>query len=294
MANIRVDVEYTIIDGSEVVFRSPVDCSAITGLKVYYPNSEGVTASKVFTLSDAHGNNVGEIDHLFAEDVVVKVILDVTKSMAFVQNADTNAYLEAQLATKAPSGYGLGATVGNLTTVGDANNAKLTGWYRINSETTNGIGATASMRVDAYTGNDQLQTAHSGSLSSDHFVVLQRSCHSGVWGDWAYINPPLVAGVAYRTAEYHDGKQVLIKLVDLQTLPASGEKTTLYSGSAATCVGLDVYVRTSSGAITRMPLYTTNGTLKCYATATKYNVSVYAVNDCSAHTGFAIVRYIRD
>lgn len=94
MTNIRVDIDYTITDGSEIVFRSPVDCSAITGLIVYYPNASGVTTSKVFVLADAHGNNVGDIDHLFAEDVVVKVILDVTKGMAFVQNADTNAYLE--------------------------------------------------------------------------------------------------------------------------------------------------------------------------------------------------------
>ena len=36
MANIRVDVNYAIKDGSEIVFRSPVDCSAITGLVVYY------------------------------------------------------------------------------------------------------------------------------------------------------------------------------------------------------------------------------------------------------------------
>jgi lysophospholipase L1-like esterase len=37
---------------------------------------------------------VGDIDHLFAENAVVKVILDVTARMAFVQNADTNAYIE--------------------------------------------------------------------------------------------------------------------------------------------------------------------------------------------------------
>ena len=100
MSNIRVDIDYTIKDGTEIKFRSPVDCSQITGLIVYYPGADGNTVSKVFALSDAHGNNVGDIDHLFAEDVVVKVILDVTKSMAFVQNADTNAYLEAQLASK--------------------------------------------------------------------------------------------------------------------------------------------------------------------------------------------------
>lgn len=92
--NIRVDLSYSIKDGTEVVFRSPVDCSAVTGLIVYYPGDDGNTTSKEFAFADAHGNNVGDIDYLFAEDVIVKVILDVTSGMAFVQNADTNAYIE--------------------------------------------------------------------------------------------------------------------------------------------------------------------------------------------------------
>lgn len=89
--NIRVDLNTSIKDGTEVVFRSPVDCSQVTGLKVYYPDG-----SQEFAFADAHGNNVGDIDHLFAENVAVKVILDVTTGMAFVQNADTNAYLEGR------------------------------------------------------------------------------------------------------------------------------------------------------------------------------------------------------
>ena len=97
MANIRVDVNYTIKDGSKIVFRSPVDCSAITGLVVYYPAEDGTAASREFVLADAHGHDVGDIDHLFAENVIVKVILDVTAGMAYVQNADTNAYLEGRL-----------------------------------------------------------------------------------------------------------------------------------------------------------------------------------------------------
>jgi hypothetical protein len=105
--NVRVDLNYPIKDGTEVVFRSPVDCSQVTGLIVYYLVESGSTESKEFAFADAHGNNVGDIDHLFAEDVVVKVILDVTKSMAFVQNADTNAYLEGRFA-------GIETTIDNL------------------------------------------------------------------------------------------------------------------------------------------------------------------------------------
>lgn len=89
--NVRVDLNTPIADGTEVVFRSPVDCSQVTGLKVYYQGG-----SQEFAFADAHGNNVGDIDHLFAENVVVKVILDPAHSMAFVQNADTNAYLEGR------------------------------------------------------------------------------------------------------------------------------------------------------------------------------------------------------
>lgn len=96
--NIRVDLNTPIKDGTEVVFRSPVDCSQVTGLIVYYRGDDGNTASQEFMLSDANGNNVGDIDHLFAENVAVKVILDVSTSMAFVQNADTNAYLEGRFA----------------------------------------------------------------------------------------------------------------------------------------------------------------------------------------------------
>lgn len=95
MANIRIDVPHTIRDGMAIVFRSPVDCSAITGLIAYYPGEDGNTTSKEFVLADAHGENVGDIDHLFAANVVVKVILDVTDGMAYVQNADTNAYIES-------------------------------------------------------------------------------------------------------------------------------------------------------------------------------------------------------
>lgn len=94
MANIRVDVPYTIKDGSEIVFRSPVDCSAITGLVVYCTAENGSVTASEFALTDAHGQNVGNIDHLFSENVIVKCILDVTAGKAYVQNADTNDYIE--------------------------------------------------------------------------------------------------------------------------------------------------------------------------------------------------------
>ena len=96
MANIRVDVPETIHTGYELVFLSPCDCSEISGLSVYYPNENGIKVSKDFVFKDAHGHNLGNVNDLFTKGVFVKVILGITASsgVAYIQNADTNYYLE--------------------------------------------------------------------------------------------------------------------------------------------------------------------------------------------------------
>lgn len=103
MPNIRIDSDNPIINGQTITFKSPADCSQVTGLIIYYPVGD-TTTSKTFQFADAHGNNVGSVS-LFAEDVLVKVILDTDAGKAYVQNADTNAYLEGQLAGKAPASH---------------------------------------------------------------------------------------------------------------------------------------------------------------------------------------------
>ena len=95
MAYIRVDQEMPAFDGQALTFKSPASCAGVEGLKVYYPAADGTETSATFALADAHGNNVGGIG-LFGENVLVKVILDLDSNLAFVQNADTNAYLEGR------------------------------------------------------------------------------------------------------------------------------------------------------------------------------------------------------
>lgn len=94
MANIRLDLQTSIVDGQTLTFESPADCSQVTGLIVYYPENDS-TVSKVFQFADAHGNNIGDLD-LFASGSLVKVIIHIPTSLAYVQNADTNAYLEGK------------------------------------------------------------------------------------------------------------------------------------------------------------------------------------------------------
>ena len=100
MSYIRVDSPTAMYDGQTITFKSPADCSQITGLIVYYPEGNGTT-SKDFKFVDAHGVDVGSgTISLFAANVLVKVVLDIDDGKAYVQNADTNAYLEGKLAEK--------------------------------------------------------------------------------------------------------------------------------------------------------------------------------------------------
>ena len=154
--NIRVDLTNPIIDGTEVVFRSPVDCSQITGLIVYYGED-----SKEFALADAHGNNVGDIDHLFAENVVVKVILDVTNAMAYVQNADTNAYIESTF-VKSVNGVKPDKT-GNVDVVGGNEPCQYIVTIEPNEDGTYTADATAD-KLNAQLGKKILMCGYQGYL----------------------------------------------------------------------------------------------------------------------------------
>lgn len=100
MPKIRIDRDLPLINGQSLTFQSPANCSDITGLIIYYPDGE-TTKSKDFKFVDAHGVDVGSgTISLFAANALVKVVLDVDGGKAYVQNADTNAYLEGKLAEK--------------------------------------------------------------------------------------------------------------------------------------------------------------------------------------------------
>ena len=103
MANIKVTLDYQINDGMSLTFKWPCDCTEVTGLKIYYPiltDDTEASTYKLFTFKDAHGNDLASIGNLFTTGVYVKVILDTTNDYAYIQNADTNSYMENNLSTK--------------------------------------------------------------------------------------------------------------------------------------------------------------------------------------------------
>lgn len=97
MAMIRIDLAETLLDGMDIKFKAPCACTEITGLAVYYPKEDGTTGYKEFTFRDAHANDLTGMGNLFDKNAYVKVIVDTINGYAYIQNADTNAYLNSAI-----------------------------------------------------------------------------------------------------------------------------------------------------------------------------------------------------
>lgn len=84
MATIKLTVD-SVVDGQSLTFKAPCDCTAVTGITI---------GSTTYTFKDAHGNDLNGMGNLFLTGAYVKVVLDTTNHYAYIQNADTNKYLE--------------------------------------------------------------------------------------------------------------------------------------------------------------------------------------------------------
>ena len=97
MAKIRIDLTEPLLDGMDIKFKAPCDCTAITGMIVYYPTEEDGVESQSFVFKDTNANVITGIGNLFVKDTYVKVMVDTTNGVAYLQNAGTNSYIEREL-----------------------------------------------------------------------------------------------------------------------------------------------------------------------------------------------------
>lgn len=97
MAIIEVSLNHPIWDGEEIRFKASCDSSSAAGLKVTYPvDEESGLQSKTLAFKDAHGANISSTANLFSNGSYVTAVVDATGNAAYIQNADTNNYLEGK------------------------------------------------------------------------------------------------------------------------------------------------------------------------------------------------------
>lgn len=133
----------------------------------------------------------------------------------------------------APAGYGLGLGTGDitqLTTAAQVDAAMEAGWYQYYGSNINGNGT-------AYGGILVVPSMWSVTqffFCRQHYgSYMKRIYQSNAWNPWEWINPPMLAGVEYRTTERYMGKPVYAKLVDCKGMPsgANAAKTVQHNSA---------------------------------------------------------------
>lgn len=117
----------------------------------------------------------------------------------------------------APAGYGLGkiSSENRISTVAQLDALKVNCNFLYGSETEfiqcSGQNISyAYGRVDAYDGTQRKMTIIPAAPQLNSTIVRYADA-SGVWGEWEWINPPMVIGTEYRTTERIGGKAVYKK-----------------------------------------------------------------------------------
>ena len=181
MANIKIELVCPLYDGMPVTFKAPCDCTEVTGLKVCYG-----TTSQTFTFRDAHGNDLTGIGNLFAEGAYVKAILDITSSYAYLQNADTNKYLEEMIGGGLVSGLDFTNWASGAFSVGMKDGTTQDGTVTFDesgrpiSITLNGKTLTITFPAEGEGGGDTTP-----ELIYCMFNGTQLTAESGMtWGEW--------------------------------------------------------------------------------------------------------------
>lgn len=111
--------------------------------------------------------------------------------------------IDAELANKAPAGYGLGTTPNRTTAKSDLDTYTNTGWYAYynpNDELIPGYEETkyGAIRVDGdASGKSQTFFPRYYPMCT----LIRTKVSNGAWGEWEWDNPPMRNGFEYRTTE---------------------------------------------------------------------------------------------
>ena len=134
--------------------------------------------------------------------------------------------IDVALQNKAPAGYGIGEENAARVNDTDLDTLKKGGTYYLGTGCTNTPPNTDSSWSTLHVipgractqifipANDANRT---GTFSSG--IARIYNDKTAAWGEWEWVNPPMAAGVEYRTTERYQGKPVYCKLVDFGNLP---------------------------------------------------------------------------
>lgn len=166
-------------------------------------------------------------------------------------------------------GTGVGTTAKSIDSL---DNATAFGLYNSN------VGAPTSSYhaclVLPYNANYIVQIAYHSSTNPT-VLCTRRKQHTDGWQPWEYVNPPMAAGVEYRTTERYDGKSVYRKRIVYTTtdIGAAGSVTSINIPHGIASFGELVSATAHMGTYA-LPIMDSNGYMTVVNSVSSSNISL--------------------
>lgn len=145
----------------------------------------------------------------------------------------------------APSGFGLGGTSGKWCE--DANTATKIGFYTMSGSSAKNTPANHNgfkygvLQVQCRNTNYIYQTLTSADGFTNMQMVTRHSTNGGTtWSEWEWINPPMTAGVEYRTTKRWNGKPVYMYLLSYGFYSTSTKSIAHGISGITNCLSINV------------------------------------------------------
>lgn len=216
----------------------------------------------------------------------VKIAKGITDLISHIGNKENPHGVTISQIGAAPSGYGLGD---QCKSIDDWNNATLTGWYKSNVNTP--TGSAMFGQAILYSPGTILQKAY--AHNNGIYLEAHRECVSGTWGEWEWVNPPMIPGVEYRTTERYNGKAVYTKSINFGTLPNNAYASVETGIDRRNIISVDGVIKSDN--FTRpLPLIDGDGTVHLSWWASSYDMHIRTLTDMSDSVAIATLKYVKD
>lgn len=192
----------------------------------------------------------------------------------------------------APSGFGLGET--NSKVVQHCDEAVLPGFYSLpGNENTGYPTEYANLKYGALAVNRRystvFQTITQGVITAQRYGTTSDGGVTWSFNPWEYENPPMVAGVEYRTTERYKGNPVYAKLVNFGAMPNTTSKS-VSIGANLSLVSIEGMTYNGNYAL---PLSIHNGINSVYYNKSEGKLNVETKSDASKWSAEIVVKYTK-
>ena len=188
-----------------------LDTAGLNGHAYDYENPHQVTAEQVGAVTkDQHDDDIADVTQQLYDtrlEFEERIELEVKQIQSSLDS------LDASQIGAAPAGYGLGETSAkannwnagywNMFARSNQNSPDGKWWYGLVCREQTNTGTTTEIAFSVDAGSTVLEARRSRNAGSN-------------WGEWEYVNPPMLDGVEYRTTERYNGKAVYAKLTEIE------------------------------------------------------------------------------